>query len=345
MGCSGCQKSKIQIPDTNKPLKFILRSSQSPGDILMLTAAVRDLTLSYPNKYLVDVRTSAEAIWENNPYITPLDDKDKDVINIKMEYPIIHSSNESPYHFIHGYRKFLSSLIKRPIRPISLTGDLFLSENEKSNEILDKYNINTPFWIIVNGGKSDFTAKWPNPEHMQKVVEHFRGKILFVQVGEISKQSDNIQHIHFPLEGAYNLIGKTSLRELIQLIYHSDGVLCPVTFAMHAAAAVPPKSRNIPGKPCVVIAGGREPAHWEAYSWHRFLSTVGSLPCCSTGGCWVSRCQIMEDGDDKDNKNLCKYPESIKKDIKLVIPKCINMIKPRQIIDAVNSYYEGGILK
>ena len=35
-----------------------------------------------------------------------------------------------------------------------------------------------------------------------------------------------------------DLVGKTSLRELIRLIYRADGVLCPVTLAMHLAAAV-----------------------------------------------------------------------------------------------------------
>jgi hypothetical protein len=45
--------------------KLILRSSQSPGDILMLTAAVRDLHAAYPGQFQTDVRTSADAIWEN----------------------------------------------------------------------------------------------------------------------------------------------------------------------------------------------------------------------------------------------------------------------------------------
>ena len=45
----------------------------------MLTAAVRDLHLCYPNQFLTDVRTSCPELWENNPYITTLDEKDPDV--------------------------------------------------------------------------------------------------------------------------------------------------------------------------------------------------------------------------------------------------------------------------
>ena len=51
--------------------KLILRNFQSPGDIVMLTAAVRDLHLAYPGRFATDVRTSCPALWEHNPWITP----------------------------------------------------------------------------------------------------------------------------------------------------------------------------------------------------------------------------------------------------------------------------------
>ena len=49
------------------PRKLILTCSLSPGDIVMLTAAVRDLHQTYPNEFVTDVRTPCPAIWENNP--------------------------------------------------------------------------------------------------------------------------------------------------------------------------------------------------------------------------------------------------------------------------------------
>ena len=52
--------------------QLILRSFQSPGDVLMLTAAVRDLHLAAPGQFQTDVRTSCPALWENNPHLTPL---------------------------------------------------------------------------------------------------------------------------------------------------------------------------------------------------------------------------------------------------------------------------------
>lgn len=48
--------------------RFILRSYQSPCDVLMQTAAVCDLHLAFPGQYQTYIRTSASAIWEHNSF-------------------------------------------------------------------------------------------------------------------------------------------------------------------------------------------------------------------------------------------------------------------------------------
>ena len=50
-----------------KGRKLILKNFQSPGDIVMLTAAVRDLHRSNPGRFVTDVRTPCGHLWENNP--------------------------------------------------------------------------------------------------------------------------------------------------------------------------------------------------------------------------------------------------------------------------------------
>jgi hypothetical protein len=45
-------------PAVQHPRRLILRNFQSPGDIVMLTAAVRDLHRAHPGELLADVRTS-----------------------------------------------------------------------------------------------------------------------------------------------------------------------------------------------------------------------------------------------------------------------------------------------
>ena len=87
------------------------------------------------------------------------------------------------------------------------------------------------FWVLVAGGKYDFTAKWWDPHGWQQVVDHFHGRITFVQCGEAG-------HWHPKLRGVVDLIGKTTLREFVRLVHFAEGVACGVTLAMHLAAAV-----------------------------------------------------------------------------------------------------------
>lgn len=319
-----------------EPRKLILKNSLSPGDIVMLTAAVRDLHLEYPEQFITDVRTPVNHLWENNPYITPLNEDEEGVEIIQTHYPLINQSNTIPYHFVHGFAQFLEDELGLRIPVTRFHGDIHLAEQEKNwMSQVEETGFKGNFWIMMAGGKYDFTAKWWNPSFYQKVVDHFAGQILFVQCGEK-------KHFHPPLKGVLNLIGKTDTRQFIRLMYHADGVVCPVTFAMHLAAAVETK----PGKPknraAVVLAGGREPAHWEAYPHHQYISTNGALPCCENGGCWKSRCQPVGDNDRKD-QDLCVFPIQVEETLR--IAKCMNMITPQDVIRRIEMYYEGGALK
>lgn len=313
--------------------RLILSSSLSPGDVLMLTAAVRDLHKTCPEVFRTDVRTACPALWRNNPYVTPLIDDDQGVERVECHYPLIHQSNQLPYHFIHGFRLFLSERLGVEIKPHAFHGDIHLSDEEKEwlsqvDEITGTPD--TPFWIIVAGGKTDYTAKWWDPDRYQAVVDHFAGRIQFVQCGE-----DSAGHVHQPLQGVINLVGKTGLRQMVRLMHHANGVVCPVTFHMHLAAAVETRRGRPKNRPCVVIAGGREPAQWEAYPHHQYLHTNGCLPCCDDGGCWKSRVEPLGDGDPKDD-DLCLLPVLIEGGRK--IPKCLDLITPAHVIDAIDRY-------
>lgn len=313
--------------------KLILKNRQSPGDIMMLTAAVRDLHRSQPGAFQTDVRTSAMALWQNNPYITPLQEGASDVEVIDCHYPLVHQSNQLPYHFIHGFRLYLQETLGVEIRPHAFKGDIYLSAKEKDqpsqvDEITGLQD--RRFWIIVSGGKKDFTCKWWDPLRCQEIVNHFRGHVQFVQCGAVG---DN--HMHPPLDGVIDLVGKTDIRQMVRLMHHADGVLCPITLLMHLAAAVetrPGRSRN---RPCVVIAGGREPSQWAAYPHHTFLHTNGCLPCCDNGGCWKSRVVPLGDGNDKDQR-LCLLPVHLASG--QVLPRCMDMITASDVILAMERY-------
>lgn len=316
--------------------KLILRNSLSPGDIVVLTAVVRDLHLTYPGEFLTDVRTSCYPLWENNPYLTSLDEEDPEVEDILCEHPLINSSNFLPYHFIHGFRLFLNERLGIDIRPHASHGDIHLTLEEKDwlSQVDEITGVpDTPFWLVVSGGKTDATTKWWDPDRYQAVVDHFRGRIQFVQTGAIGPE-----HVHPPLRNVIDLIGKADLRQTVRLMYHADGVICPITMFMHLAAAVETKPGRPANRPCVVVAGGREASHWEAYPHHQYLHTHGCLPCCESGGCWTSRVVPLGDGDSERDNRLCSRP--VRSVTGRILPQCLDMIASEHVIDAVERYLQ-----
>lgn len=299
----------------------------------MLTAAVRDLHGCYPGQFQTDVRTSSPQLWENNPYLTPLSEGDPTVQVLECHYPLIHRSNHGPYHFLQGFSDFLNNRLGLQIKPLAFRGDIHVSRQERAwiSQVHEITGDDPPFWIVTSGGKFDYTTKWWDHQRYQQVVDSFRGKILFVQVGET-------QHHHPPLKGVIDLRGKTDLRQLVRLVYHSQGVLGPVNLLMHLAAAVEVKPGMPKHRPCVVVAGGREPPNWEAYPHHQFIHTVGALRCCDHGGCWKSRTVPLNDGDEKDApQNLCV-------DVVNGLPHCMDMITAAEVMRRIEMYFTGGAL-
>jgi hypothetical protein len=314
--------------------KLILKCRLAPGDIVMLTAAVRDLHLCHPGRFATDVRTVCSDLWQNNPYLTEISDTDPAAEALDCSYPLINKANHAPYHCLHGFIDFLNDHLKLAIRPTAFKGDIHLSEQEKAwySQVQEHTKEVIPFWIVGAGGKYDVPIKWWSSSRYQEIIDHFRGKIQFVQVGQAN-------HHHPKLDGVIDLRGQTSLRELVRLVYHAQGVLCPVTALMHLSAAIETKPGAPRNRPCVVVAGGREPAHWEAYPDHQFIHTNGALSCCESGGCWKDRVVPLRDGDRRDSR------QSRCVDVIERLPRCMHMISSEDVIRRIEIYFTGGKLK
>jgi ADP-heptose:LPS heptosyltransferase len=308
--------------------KLILKCELSLGDIVMLTAAVRDLHRCYPRQFATDVRTLCPALWENNPYLSPLSESEREVRVLECSYPLINQCNELPYHCLHGFVDFLNQKLGLAIRPTAFKGDIHISAQEKAwfSQVREIAGTEIPFWLIAAGGKYDVTIKWWDTARYQAVVDHFLGRIQFVQVGS---EGDH----HPKLNGVIDFRGRTTLRELVRLVYHSNGVLCSVTALMHLAAAVETRRQRPPNRACVVVAGGREPPHWEAYPHHQFIHTNGALPCCADAGCWKDRVLPLRDGDARDR------PEHRCVDIVQNLPRCLSLITPEEVIRRIELYF------
>jgi ADP-heptose:LPS heptosyltransferase len=314
--------------------KLILRNFQSPGDIVMLTAAVRDLHRAHPGEFQTDVRTSCPALWLHNPYLTALDESDPDVEIIECHYPLIHQINRIPAHFLHAFPAFLNEVLGTRIRVSEFKGDIHLSREERewTDSVAARSPHSVAYWLLVSGGKFDYTIKWWSAERYQRVVDHFRSRIQFVQVGEMG-------HHHPRLDGVVDLRGQTDLRQLVLLVHRAQGVISPVSLLMHLAAAVEAAEGSPHNRPCVVIAGGREPPQFSSYPHHQFIHSVGALKCCQDGGCWKSRTLPLGDGDVKD------HPEELCVDVVDQLPHCMHMITAEEVIRRVELYFEGGLLQ
>ena len=79
---------------------------------------------------------------------------------------------------------------------------------------------------------------------------------------------------------------------------------------------------------------------WEHYQTQTTMRTVGQLSCCRFQACWKSRTVALNDGSDKD-KSLCELPVFGSDE---VLPKCMAMITPEEVVRAIERYYIGGVL-
>jgi glycosyltransferase involved in cell wall biosynthesis/ADP-heptose:LPS heptosyltransferase len=302
---------------------LILKCEGSAAESVLLTATVRDIQQSLPGMFRIDVRTPFLEIWENNPHLTSLDDRNSDVVRIQCRNRLVHKSNESPMHGIQAYSSYLNEKLGIQIKVTAFKPDIHLAASEQDARSIAVLisDPGKPWWLVNAGTTPEHTVKqW---KHYQAVVDHYRDKIQFVQIGRAEDR-------HPPLENVIDLRGKTSLRTLICLVYHANGVLTSPGLLSHLAGGL--GSAGDKSRPCVVVAGGRQPAHWTAYPGQLYLSSVGMLPCCDRGGCWRSRVISLGDGKPEDDPHqLC---------LKVVeeSPACLDLIGAQEVISKIDAF-------
>ena len=317
--------------------KFILTFELAPGDIVTTTALVRDLKLSYGDQVEVAFRTNFPSVYKANPHLSNIADDDPDAKHITLDYSRgIKSSREgNRHHMTTWFHRDFQQKTGLSVPPMYSKPDLHLTNYEKNTR-----PISGRYWLMFAGGKKDIVIKHWDFEKYQAVADILKTKDVEV----VQSGSDRVGHLHPPMKNVTNVVGWGGVRELMWQIYHAEGVICPVTCAMHMAAAF--------DKPCVVIAGGREEPWWEAYTneykafgpaapvrtEHRFLHSIGKLDCCKTVGCWKN--QVVFDGDVPYNcLNIVDRPADAQQ-----LPACMDMITVDDVVNNVMSYYEEGAL-
>lgn len=289
--------------------KIILKCKLSPGDTLTLTATVESLMSMYPDTFEVDVRSPTPAIWENNPHLTKIDDNEGRLI--ELEYPLIHKSNQILTPFLNGYLYDVGEKLGIPLKLTVNRPYLYLSDQEKSwiSQVQEIVQKPTKYWIINAGIKDDYTCKqWP-VEYYQEVVNKTCGLIQWVQIGAK-------EHNHPNLKGVIDLRGQTNTRQLIRLVYNSEGGLGPSTFLQHLMAAFE--------KPYLCLLGGREPIGWVQYPKQITFHTIGMLSCCKNHACWKSK--VLSD---------CLFPIL---GLERPVSKCMAMISAEEVVTILKKY-------
>ncbi len=310
--------------------RILIRCGLPPGDIVLLTGAVRDLLAAHPGELAIDVRTTAPDLWHFHPGLTALEEGDPTVETVEVHMPGTTDCNTRPIHLQTWLLDELNRKLGTRAVPTAFHGEVFLppSDWKRPSPLRELTGSEMPFWIVAAGGKHDHRIKWWSARRYQQVVDHFRDRIQFVQIGAPGDH-------HPALEGVIDLRGKTSIRELVRWMAHAQGVLCGITFAMHLAAAVPNTATRQFGRPCVVVAGGREPLHWFAYPGHQVLCNVGQLPC-SGSGCWKSRTEPAGDGSEWD------HPSRICSQHVDGLARCMDLIQAPDVIRRIEGYFLGG---
>lgn len=328
--CRECIYRPRAIAPTARHL--ILHNPLSPGDCVVMTAALECLHEQYPGQYVTAVDCGSMAVYEHNPHVTAMNEEETaGAERIQMEYPLIHKCCERPIHFLQGYVDFLADKLSIPLKLTINRGRLYFSREEREwmSQVEETTGRSTRYWVVNAGVKPDFSTKSWGTDNYQALVDHFSGRILFVQVGEECHNPPSKR-----LRGTVDLVGKTDQRQLLRLCMNSVGGVGPTTFLQHIYGALE--------KPYVLILGAREPVSWCHYPAQRTLSMHGSLDCCRTWACWRSRTVNIEDGRDFFNKSLCSYPVLKGDDPR---PRCMELITPAVVAAAVESYYNGGAIQ
>ncbi len=292
--------------------EVVFHNRQRIGDMLVFTCAVRDFKKAYPDTR-VNVVATAMHIWDFNPYIDrTLVPTAENTIKIGPS-KLTNSSNRIDWHFTNAYRVSIEDALGIHIPQGESRPDIWLTQEEYNSPRLFK----DPYWLIVATGEKGWGCKMYPFERWQEFISQNKD-ILFVQLGA---RGDNPPK--FQGDNVIDYVGKTEgkdtgIRDLYKLFLNAEGSVGLVSFHMHLSGA-------FPGKPCIVLAGAREPVSFTQYPGHRYLATDNCLPC-AVNACW--HCDI----------NACVALTENK------VPKCVDLITPDDLTRALNLYYKGGRL-
>ena len=249
------------------------------GDHAVLTAVLHNAALMYPDVQFtvdtVDKSLGYSDLFINNPYYVETTKYDK---WIGIEYALNDRGTERTAKYgtlCYGAARTGRYSLEKELGigvdvPTINTAEFFLTEEEKH-----KYDYLGDYVLINAGFQNKYSTK--SYPFYQTIVDS-RPDVKFVQMGG-TKQDD----VHKPLSGVTNLVGSTSVRDLICLIHSARCLISPPSGCVNIAS-------GFPNTKVMCIIGGREPSKLLGYpNVTSFTSTI----CKGYGiqsGCMLRSC-------------------------------------------------------
>ena len=326
--------AKIPVDDF-VPTDIILKWRYCVGDAIVISGIIRDLHLAHPGKYRTGIVTACQDIFWHNPYIAasvgygnhkPNGFRKAQIINVNLSTP--QSIEDGSWYFARAFAQSICDQLHIEIPQTRPHGDLYLSDEESA---IDPSAItgSSRYALLAASYKSECgVKKWPG-SYWQKVADGLiRMGITPVQIGHKVEG----QHIAWPLRGVVNLLGKTSLRQLMVLARGAVVSISAISMLQHVAAALRKQGGGL--CPAICIAGGRESRFCAQGPATMMLSVVGgSLPCCNLRGCWKHDVDGKPKPENPADRN-CLRP------LKLDghnFGECMTKITPELVIEAVQA--------
>jgi len=235
------------------------------GDGLLVTPSLKALKQKYPNSEIrVVCNDNHKEIFENNPNIDVLSTQDNVFKNLKLDK--FHETNYGRLKPSINYKKHATEIIA-DILEVELKNnklEIFLTEKEEeqAKQTLSKYN--NPITIHITS-KCSKNQEWP-VERWEEVVKRMPN-YTFIQLGLKNEPR---------VEGAVDMMGKTTVREAIALVKHSKAFVGVISAFAHATNAV--------NTPTVVLFGPSTPVVWGYENNVNIYKDLKCAPCIDTLG-------------------------------------------------------------
>lgn len=280
--------------EENKPVKLLIRSSGWLGDNVYLTAVIHNIFDT--GKIAVNVVSNHPQIYVNNPYL------DESITAENADYILQQNYNsdwkQNCKHIIELVTEKIAYNLNIDIPCKHLKSQLYFE--------LKQPIIQGEYVVINNGYQSSAETKKYNNEYWQEIIDQ-NSAVRFVQIGQKKNHA-------IPLKNTLNFIDKTSIEELVNIIYYADCIISPVSGCIHIAGAF--------NKPYIALSGGRQPENLTKYQNGIYFSALNTLDCCMGKGC--HRNKFQTENEAKKCLHCTKYNDEITAD-------CMLSIKPDQI--------------